>query len=98
MGTAAGMIAEARKSLGTTEHPPGSNHNYITQYYNKHVSQIGNGPWCDMSVTMWGMLSGNGAVVGKFAYTVSHAQWFKRKGRWHSGTHGIKPGDVLFFD
>lgn len=98
MGTAAGMIAQARKSLGTAEHPPGSNHNYITEWYNANVARIGDGAWCDMSITMWGALSGNGAVVGEFAYTVYHAQWFAKHGRWHSGTSGIRAGDVVFFD
>lgn len=98
MGTAADMIAQARKSLGTVEHPPGSNHNYITEWYNANVDRIGNGPWCDMSITMWGALSGNGAAVGEFAYTVWHAQWFQRRGQWHTGTGGIRAGDVVFFD
>lgn len=98
MGTAAGLIAEARTSLGTVEHPPGSNHNNITVWYNAHVAKIGDGPWCDMSVTMWGELSDNGSAIGRFAYTVAHADWFASKGRWHTGTAGIKPGDVVFFD
>jgi hypothetical protein len=37
-------------------------------------------------------------VIGKFAYTVYHAQWFERYGRWHTGTAGIRAGDVVFFD
>lgn len=98
-GTARDMIAEARRSLGTTEHPPGSNHNYITQWYNDHVdNKTGDGPWCDMSVTMWGARSGNQSVVGTFAYTVYHARWFEGRGQWHAGTTGIRAGDVVFFD
>lgn len=97
-GTVDQMIAQAIKSLGTTEHPPGSNHNDITVWYNANVDKIGDGAWCDMSVTMWGVKSGSGAVVGEFAYTVYHAQWFQRRGQWHSGTSGIKRGDVVFFD
>lgn len=98
MGTAAGMIAQARKSLGTSEHPPGSNHNDIVQWYNDNVDRIGDGAWCDMSVTMWGSKSGNASVVGKFAYTVWHAQWFQSRKQWHYGTSGIKAGDIVFFD
>jgi hypothetical protein len=94
----AAMIAEARKSLGTTEHPPGSNHNDITQWYNDNVDHIGDGAWCDMSVTMWGVKSGNSGVVGKFAYTVWHAQWFQSRKQWHYGTAGIQAGDIIFFD
>jgi hypothetical protein len=33
MGNAAGMIAQARELLGTTEHPPGSNHNLVTEFF-----------------------------------------------------------------
>lgn len=98
MGTADAFVAEARKSLGTREQPPGSNHNYITVWYNDNVDRIGNGAWCDMAVTMWGAKSGNADVVGKFAYTVWHAQWFEKRGQWHSGTRGVRKGDVVFFD
>lgn len=98
MSGKAAMIAEARKSLGTTEHPPGSNHNAITEWYNDNVDRIGDGAWCDMSVTMWGSKSGNASVVGRFAYTVWHAQWFQSRRQWHSGASGIQAGDVVFFD
>jgi hypothetical protein len=97
-GTAADLIREARKSLGTSEYPPGSNHNYVTQWYNEHVARVGDGPWCDMSVTMWGARAAISDLVGKFAYTVYHAQWFEKYGRWHEGTAGIRAGDVVFFD
>ena len=99
MGNPTGMIAQARKSLGTVETPPGSNHNYITDYYNANVAKIGNGPWCDMSITMWASLSDNlDAIGGGYAYTVWHAQKFQSMGCWHSGTSGIRAGDVLFYD
>ncbi len=97
-GTANDMIKQARKSLGTAEHPPGSNSNYIVKWYNDHVARIGSGPWCDMSITMWAALSGNSTVVGEFAYTVYHAQWFEKRGLWHEGARGIRAGDVVFFD
>lgn len=98
MGTASGMIAQMRKWLGTGEHPPGSNHNEITVRYNKEVDKIGDGPWCDMTITIAGIDSGNSKVVGEFAYTPSHANWFVKQGTWHYGTKGIKPGAVVFFD
>lgn len=97
-GTAADVIREARKSLGTGEYPPGSNSNYIVTWYNENVARIGRGPWCDMSVTMWGAKAAISDKVGKFAYTVYHAQWFEKRGQWHSGTAGIRAGDVVFFD
>lgn len=97
-GTALDTIKEARKSLGTEERPPGSNDNYIVQWYNQYVARIGKGPWCDMSVTMWGAKAGAASVVGRFAYTVWHAEWFQKRGQWHAGTGGIRAGDIVFFD
>lgn len=93
MGTAAGMLAEARKLLGTGEHPPGSNHNIITEWYGL------DGPWCNMSISYEAGHSGNlPAIFGKFAYTVFHAQAFQSHGRWHFGLGGARAGDVVFFD
>ncbi len=93
MGTVAGMLAEARKLLGTGEYPPGSNHNLITTWYGF------DGAWCDMSISYEAAMSGNlSAVMGKFAYTVYHAQAFQNAGRWHYGLGGIRPGDIVFFD
>ncbi|MER7836623.1 peptidoglycan-binding protein [Streptomyces sp. NPDC096040] len=93
MGTANGMIAAARKLLGTTEHPPGSNHNNITSWYGF------SGPWCDMSISYEAAHSDNiTAVMGKFALTTAHARAFQSHGRWHYGLGGIRPGDVVFFD
>ncbi|MET8720175.1 peptidoglycan-binding protein [Streptomyces misionensis] len=93
MGTAQGMIAAARKLLGTTEHPPGSNHNAVTTWYGF------SGPWCDMSISYEAAHSGNlAAVMGKFALTTAHARAFQAHGRWHYGLGGIRPGDVVFFD
>lgn len=93
MGNVAGMLAAARKLLGTTEHPPGSNHNQITQWYGF------NGPWCDMSISYEAAHSDNlAAVCGKFASTVAHAHAFQARKRWHYGLGGARAGDVVFFD
>ncbi|WP_018654795.1 CHAP domain-containing protein [Actinomadura flavalba] len=101
MGTAAGMLAEARKSLGLRGRP-----NYITRdYAARHGGEFLSAPWCDMAVTYWARRSGNaGAVLpgGDRAYTVWHAQDFQKAGRWHTGTAAnlskAKPGDIVFFD
>lgn len=97
MGTAAGMVAEMKKLVGTTEHPPGSNRNFITAWY-----PMNGEPWCDMTVSYSAAHSDNAKVVGKFAYTPSHANWFASKGQWHAGTtanvNKAQPGDIVFFD
>ncbi|KAB2347364.1 peptidoglycan-binding protein [Actinomadura rudentiformis] len=101
MGTAAAMLAEARRSLGLRGRP-----NYITRDY---ASRNGNGflraAWCDMAVTYWARRSGNTQAVlpaGDRAYTVWHAQDFRKAGRWYAGTvenvDKAKPGDIVFFD
>ena len=56
-----------------------------------------------MSVTREAYASGNqDAVVGGpgkgFAYVPAHAAWFKSKGRFHTGTSGIRAGDIVFFN
>ncbi|SNS17690.1 peptidoglycan-binding protein [Actinomadura mexicana] len=99
--SAAGLIAEARKSLGMSGRP-----NTITrEYASRHGSEFLSAPWCDMAITYWARHSGNASVVlpgGDRAYTVSHAEDFKKAGSWHSGTTAsvdqAKPGDIVFFD
>ncbi|MGH3373196.1 MAG: CHAP domain-containing protein [Actinoallomurus sp.] len=101
-GTAAAMVATMVGFLGTGEHP--SNHNFITVEYSRDVapSPIGDGAWCDMAVSVAASRSGNiVAVCGGprrgFAYTIAHAQDFKRRGLWTNSLHGIGPGCVVFF-
>jgi hypothetical protein len=102
VGTVRGMLNEAKKTLGLGEHPPGSDHNKITDWYNKNIARIGNGAWCDMAITYWAGHSGNLAAIfgGKgigYAYTVAHAKKFQQKGRWHNGTAGMQAGDIVFY-
>lgn len=93
MGTAAGMIAEARKLLGLGESPPGSNHNKVTQWYGVDAA------WCDMTISYMAAHSDNlSAVMGKFAWTVAHAKAFRDAGRWHYGKGGMRVGDIVFID
>ncbi|MGK5556197.1 peptidoglycan-binding protein [Actinomadura kijaniata] len=101
MGTAAAMLAEARRSLGLSGRP-----NRITRdYASRHGDDFLNAAWCDMAVTYWARRSGNAKAVlpsGDRAYTVWHAADFQRIGRWHTGTtanlKAARPGDIVFFD
>jgi hypothetical protein len=101
MGGAAGMLAEARKSLGMSGRP-----NTITRdYAARHGDEFLHAAWCDMAITYWARRSGNaGAVLpgGDRAYTVWHAQDFQKAGRWFTGTtanvNTARPGDIVFFD
>ena len=55
------------------------------------------GPWCDMFVSWCANEASVLDVVGKYAYTPTHARFFKRRGQWHNGSAGIGPGDIIFF-
>ena len=93
MGTAAGMIEQARLLLGLGEEPPGSNHNRVTKWYGIDA------PWCNMAISFEAGHSANlDAIGGKFAWTVGHARSFQKRGRWHYGLGGVRPGDVVFID
>ncbi|WUI00196.1 CHAP domain-containing protein [Spirillospora sp. NBC_00431] len=99
--SAAGMLAEAVKSLGMTGRP-----NKITkEYASRHGDEFLRASWCDMAITYWARHSGNASAVlpgGDRAYTVWHATDFKQAGRWYEGTaasvNRCKPGDIVFFD
>lgn len=95
------LLKTLREKLGTGEHPPGSNHNFITEWYNKHVEKIGNGPWCQMTNT-WSMwVSGFKSLYNGRAYTVWAAQDGQNKidgSSWHWGTKGMKKGDHVYYD
>jgi peptidoglycan hydrolase-like protein with peptidoglycan-binding domain len=100
--TAATMLAEARKWLGTTGRP-----NALTRAYAaRNGPEFADTAWCDIAVTEWARRSGNAAAVlphGDRAYTVFHAQDGQGLGLWHTGTSAhvkayAKPGAVIFFD
>lgn len=90
-----------RAHLGLGESPAGSNHNFITEWYNANVARIGNGPWCEMTQT-WAMwVAGNKAIKTGRAYTVWGAQDgvnHSKGATWHPGTAGMKAGDQYYID
>lgn len=97
MGTREAMIAQAEKALGTAGRP-----NYLTRWYaNRNGSYFASAPWCNMAITYWAYHSGNYNEVchgTDYAYTVWHAQRFQKAGEWHYDVHGIRRGDIVFFD
>ncbi|RJL19741.1 peptidoglycan-binding protein [Bailinhaonella thermotolerans] len=58
-------------------------------------SAYGPAAWCDMAVSKWAEEAGIAPLVGRFAYTVAHARWFKARGRWSPAP---AVGAVVFFD
>ncbi len=91
------MIGQAVASLGLTGRP-----NRITRWYaERNGAAFATSPWCNMSVTYWANRSGNATAVcfGRdYAYTIWHAQRFRREGQWHVDIAGIRRGDIVFFD
>lgn len=95
------VLRRLQAKLGTGESPAGSNHNFITVWYNDNVDRIGNGAWCEMTNT-WAMWTGGAKKLKKGrAYTVYSAQ-DAQKGingsSWHWGTKGMKAGDEVYYD
>lgn len=95
------LLKTLRSKLGTGEDPPGSNHNFITVWYNKNVEKIGDGAWCEMTNT-WSMwVSGFKKLKPGRAYTVYAAE-DAQKGvdgsSWHWGIKGMRAGDHVYYD
>lgn len=95
------VLNTLRAHLGLGESPSGSNHNFITEWYNANVARIGNGPWCEMTAT-WSMwTAGYKAIKTGRAYTVFGAQDgvnHSKGATWHYGTAGMKAGDQVYYD
>lgn len=75
------VLNQARAWLGVTEHPPGSNHNEITQYYGWDAA------WCCMFIWSIFNKSGHGNLFmggGKTAYCFDVMNWYKDRGKWGS--------------
>lgn len=53
------------------------------------------GSWCDMFISWVGVNAGARAIIGKAAYTPSHAGWFQSIGRWG---HTPRRGAIVFFN
>lgn len=95
------VLNQLRANLGLGETPPGSNDNFIVQWYNANVDSIGKGAWCEMTNT-WAMWTGGAkALKSGRAYTV----WAAEDGEngvngssWHWGLDGIQPGDQYYID
>lgn len=103
--TAQDVIDLARTQIGTHENATG-NSKFNTWYINsplgrQNAQRIGadsasvykGQSWCDMFVSWLGQKT-NTKGMGADAYTVSHAKWFKKTGRFG---HTAKPGAVVFY-
>ncbi|MCP2342331.1 CHAP domain-containing protein [Actinomadura rupiterrae] len=104
-GTARAVIDLARTQIGTREDASG-NTKFNDWYAGSELGKAnvqragGSNPaiykgksWCDMFVTWLGQSTG-AKGMGADAYTVDHAKWFAKAGRFG---HTPKPGAVAFF-
>ncbi|MEU7746326.1 CHAP domain-containing protein [Nonomuraea sp. NPDC049158] len=67
-------------------------------WYGKNVefdADYTSAPWCDMYLSWAAHKLGYQDWIGQFAWTVSHAEWFKEQGAWG---HQPKPGALVFYD
>ncbi|WP_225878609.1 CHAP domain-containing protein [Spongiactinospora rosea] len=89
------LLDVMRAELGYRE--KGGQYTKFGTWYAKKVGdpQYRNAPWCDMSIAWAAERAGVADYVGSFAWTPSHAVWFKQHGAW---TDRPEPGALVFFD
>lgn len=89
MATASDVLRVARSQLGYT----------ATSTSGKFCDWYGmRGYWCAMFVSWVAAQAGATSIIPRHSYTPTGAAWFKKRGRWHSGTRGLTPGDIVYFD
>jgi len=97
----AAVLNVLRKALGTSEHPAGSNSNFIVAWYNENVEAIGEGAWCEMTNT-WSKWVAGAKVIKKGRAMTTWAAGDAQKGvngsSWHWGTKGMRAGDEVYYD
>jgi hypothetical protein len=84
------MLAECKRWVDKPYKEGANNDTVFGKWYGLNYN-----PWCDMYISYCGAKSGNGSVIGKFAYTPAHVNWFKARRQW-----GLVPkvGAIVFYD
>lgn len=93
-------LAFARKYIGVTEKPAGSNWGHPVQDWIKLAGYVGPVPWCGCAANAFCMAGGIPSGAGWIGYTpaiISHAKRGVGGWSWH-GTSSGKPGDLALFD
>lgn len=88
--TADVMLAKVASWIGFHETPVN-----ITPFGAWYAPGFQGAAWCDMFISYCADQVGAADIIGKFAWTPSHAQWFANRGQW-----GQTPqrGAIAFFD
>ena len=92
MANAQDFIKAARSQVGYKENPANSNRTKYGEWYGMNGQ-----PWCDIFIAWCANQANALGIVGKFAYTPNHADWFKKRGQWLDREAKPQPGDVVFF-
>lgn len=96
MATASELLAIARKEIGVTEYPYGSNNvKYNTWYYGHQVSGSAY-PWCMVFVQWVLNKAGARGSLPRTAGCTPMYNWAKANGRYVSPGN-MKPGDIVLF-
>ncbi|MFG1997864.1 CHAP domain-containing protein [Spirillospora sp. NPDC048911] len=95
MATTADLLRVARGQLGYRERGDGWTKFGAWYAERHHDGGFARAAWCDMFVGWCAAQAGALKEVGDFAYTPSHAGWFKANGRFDRTP---KVGAIVFFD
>jgi hypothetical protein len=90
------MIKHLEAEVGYAERSGGNTK--FGDWYSKNVDHsydFSNAAWCDMFLAWGAQKAGIADKVGQFAYTPSHAAWFKKNKAFD--THPA-PGALVFYD
>lgn len=89
MATANDILNIARSQLGYRSSSTSSKYN---TWYGM------SGYWCAMFVSWVAAQASATDIIPRHAWTPNGANWFKNRGRFHYGTAGIAPGDIVYFN
>jgi len=95
-------LAQARKFVGVTEHPPGSNRTLFGRWFGADGE-----PWCAIflsycfkvgaGIVLCGGTSDTGVTANGCAYVPTLASWLRATGQWRD-TGPPRPGDIVVFN
>jgi CHAP domain-containing protein len=94
-------LAQARRFVGVTEDPPGSNRTQFGRWFGADGE-----PWCAMflsycfkvgaGIVLCGGVEGAGAGANGCAYVPTLERWLRDTGQWLTGPPA--PGDIAIFN
>lgn len=97
MATVSDVLKIAAKEVGVKENPSGSNNvKYNTWYYGREVSGSSY-PWCAAFVSWVLAQAGAASLVVKSASCPTIKSDAQKRGTYHSGSSGIKAGDIVLY-